>query len=508
MQGSQSDQRPVFRIESLDEARKVIEIKKRSIDPVYFTEAVLGDQMWDIQKEVARAVRDNRVVTVRSCHGIGKTFMGSRIALWFLDFYKDSIVVTTAPTWRQVEEQMWRYMRNAHKKAKIPLRGKRLKRPPTLEYDEEWYAIGVSSEDTDKIQGFHPKSGHILVLVDEAAGVPESTYVAAEAIMTSIGARMLLLGNPTSISGSFYYSHHTDPTSYKVAISCFNTPNFVNNGIETVQDLIDMDESKIEISHPYLITPQWAKDKITRWGVETPMFQSRVLGQFPTAEANTLIPLNMVEAATSDERLEFLQKRGDHLQPQKLGVDVARYGDDKTVYTPRHGGITDPQQVYGKEGIDVTVQRVKMFGAFDFAGVDEDGVGGGVVDILIADKIDNVHGIRNGSSAVKDDTGLTFANMRSQLWWNLSELFKKGEIYIPPHETELMAELSSVRYFITRQGISVETKEEIKKRLHKSPDRADSLMYSFADFVVQGGGSSLMPATGRAYNSMYNKKQR
>lgn len=480
------------------------ELRKIMTSPVRFTHEIVGDRFWDIQEQVAESVRVNRVTTVRSCHGVGKSFMGSRIALWFLNNYKDSIVVTTAPTWRQVEEIMWRQIRSAHKRSKIKLKGRRLK--TQLEMDEEWYAIGVSSEDTDKIQGFHPNSGHILVIVDEAAGVNEATYVAAEAIMTSMGARMLLLGNPTSMSGTFHHSHHTDPEAIKFAISCFDTPNFTNNGIATIQDLIDVNLEDVEITHPYLITPQWAKDKITRWGIDSPLFQSRVLGQFPSAEANTLIPLDIIEQATTDERYELLVEQGHLEQPLMLGVDPARYGDDKTVYTPRNGGIITEQQVRSKEGVDVTIERTKMYAAHAFTGVDQDGLGGGVVDVLQADGIDGVVGITNGAKAMPDDTGLKFTNLRSQLWWNLAEKFKRGDIYIPPHFTELIAELSSIRYEITRQGIQVEGKESLKKRLHKSPDRADSLMYSFADFLAQPSKTTV--SRGKTYREMYNKRQR
>lgn len=453
------------------------------LDPVYYVENVIHDELWSKQQEAIRALRTNRVVTVRSCHGIGKTFLAARAAHWFLNTYKNSFVITTAPTFRQVEELLWRQLRTVHNKSDLQGTGRLLK--TMLEYSDEWFALGVSSDDTDKIQGFHPNSGHILVIVDEAAGVDEQTFVAVEAIMTSLGARALFIGNPTKLSGTFYDSHHTDPKSYKIGISCFDTPNFTNNGIETIQDLIDMDEDDIEIVAPYLITPQWAKDKITRWGVETPMFQSRVLGRHPSAEINTLVPLEYIEAAMSPERLDELKKNGDDKQPLALGVDVARYGDDKTVITPRHGGIVGKQMVSSKEDTGQTTGRVKLASAgASFIGVDEDGIGGGVVDQLRQDKIDHVVGILNGSSAKKDDTGITFANLRSQLWWNLAEKFKRGEIYLPPHMTELAAEISAVRYKYTRQGIAVETKEEIKKRLHKSPDRADSLMYAFANFVA------------------------
>ena len=186
------------------------------------------------------------------------------------------------------------------------------------------------------------------------------------------------------------------------------------------------------------------------------------------------------------ERLAELQAAQSKDEPLSVGVDVARFGDDKTVITRRRGSIVTNQHAYSKEDTEQTAGRVKMiYPAPEFIGIDEDGLGGGVVDKLTHDKIDGVVGILNNSSARKDDTGLTFVNLRSQLWWNLAERFKSGKIYIPPEFTELAAELSAIRYDITRQGIAVETKEQLKKRLHRSPDRADSLMYAFANFVQQ-----------------------
>lgn len=451
------------------------------IDPVYHVQTIVGDDPWSKQQEVLRALQTNRVVTVASCHGVGKTFLGGEAAHWFLNTFENSMVITTAPTWRQVEQMMWRQIRRIHKKSLYGDTGRLLK--TMLEYGDEWFAMGVSSDDTDKLQGFHPNSGHILVIADEAAGISEDTWLAIEAIMTSFGARLLMIGNPTTVSGTFHHSHHGDPTSYKVRISCFDTPNFTNNGIETIQDLIDMDEKDVEIIAPYLITPMWAKDKITRWGVASPMFQARVLGQFPAQESNSLISLLDIEAATTDERLEYLRSKGDHHQQQSLGVDVARYGDDNTVITSRRGGIVEDQEVHGKTATTTTTGLVIKYPAPAFIGVDADGVGGGVVDELLELKVEHVEGLMNGSSPRADETGVRFANLRAQMWYNLAELFRKGEIYIPPHMTELMAELSSIRYSYTRQGLTVESKKEIKDRLHKSPDRADSLMFSFADFV-------------------------
>lgn len=473
-------------------------------EPTYFVSDFLGDELWDKQEDIINSVRDNPITTVRSCHGIGKSFIAARTALWFLNAYPDSIVVTTAPTFRQVENIIWRYMRSAYKQSKRPLGGKILK--TRLEVDEEWYAIGISSDDPDKIQGFHPKSGHILVIIDEAAGVDEDVYVAADAIMSSLHARMLMIGNPTSLGGRFYESQHTDPKASKIAISCFDTPNFKNNGIETIDDLLEMDEDNIEIVAPHLITPQWVKDKVTRWGVDSPLFQARCLGQFPSAEINTIIPLNYIEAATEPERKEkllHLQNTGKLSNEHFISADVARYGDDKTVISERYGYIVEPQVVNSKENTSATTGRIEMMPPAKAIMIDCDGLGGGVADQLEDDLFDNIVQIYNNSSPALEADGLQFANLRSQLWWNLRELFMSGQIYIPKN-WELISQLASVRYSITRKGIAAETKDDIKKRLHISPDRADSLMYLFADYLV--AKQSQRPSTaGKTMEDMYKE---
>lgn len=495
---------------------------KAQTEPVYYIEEWIGDKLWSKQAEICESVRVNPITTVRSCHGIGKSFTAADIALWFLNAHPDSIVITTAPTFRQVENIIWRYIRSAHKNAKRPLGGRALK--TRLEKTDDWYAIGISSDDPDKIQGFHPKSGHILVIVDEAAGVSEDIYVAADAIMSSMGARMLMIGNPTNLGGRFYESHHSDATASRISISCFETPNFTDNGIETLEDLMDINLDDIEINSPYLITPQWVRDKVTRWGVESPLFQARCLGQFPDAEINTLIPLNLIEAATTPERKRALTQRyvdgslSDAEQEEQLqmmlkdpslthqthygSADPARYGDDKTVISERYGPIVLPQIVNGKESTTQTAGRLKMLKPCESIFIDEDGIGGGVIDIMIDDGFENIVGIHNGGKASPED-GMSFVMMRDQLWWNLAELFKSGDIYIPPN-SELISQLASIRYEITRRGVKIEEKAEMKKRLHVSPDRADSLMYLFAEWLSSPQQQEAT-SVGKTTDDLYNE---
>lgn len=470
--------------------------------PDYFLEHFFEEYAWSKQKEIFNALDHNRVVTVRACHDTGKSWSAARAVARYLVSHPQSVVITTAPTFRQVEYILWREMRAMYQSAKVPLGGEIFNTHWDIRPD--WYAVGMSSNEPERIAGFHAKSGNILVVIDEASGVSEAVYDAVEGMLTTLNARLLLIGNPTSVSGGFYDSHHKWTHAYKIHISCFDTPNFTNNGIRNISDLLNVDMNDVEIVAPWLITPQWVKEKYYQWGEDSPMFQARCLGNFPASESNTIIPLNFIDLAVEKERHEQMRAKGGEF---KMGVDPARYGDDETVITPRTGHLIEEQRISRKEDTAQTAGRVKMFSSPrpEFIGIDCDGLGAGVFDILRSDNIDGIFEIHNGARAVPDDTGLTFANFASQLWWHVGELFKKNDIAIPDDE-DLKSQLASRRYKITRQGIAIESKEEYKKRMNgKSPDRADSLIYSFADFVVQN--NNIQPSVGKTSQERYNEQR-
>lgn len=464
-----------------NQAEAIRKLRKASkISPPFFNEWILGGSFWSKQEEIILSVRDNRYTTVRACHDVGKTYIASRTALWFLYSHPQSIVVTTAPTMRQVENLLWRELRAAHEASRQPLGGEPLK--TRLDIAPDWYAIGASSGDPDKLQGFHAASGDILIIIDEAAGVNEDAFEAIEGMMTSEKARMLMIGNPTSDSGSFRASHHSWTYANKIHISVFDTPNFVENGIKNVDDLREAKLDKVDIVSPYLVSPRWAQEKIDTWGIDSPMFQARVLGNFPSQSVNTIIPLNYLELAYEKERVEKIKAKGG---PLRIGVDPARFGNDETVITPRYGGYIPKQEIHSKEDTQATAGRILQYRSPRpvFIGIDVDGLGGGVYDKLNDEKIDGIAEIYNNGKALPDATGLTFANLASQLWWRAREMFIAGELAIPKDD-KLIMQLSTRRYKFTGRGLTVESKDDWKARFKgKSPDRADSLIYSLADIL-------------------------
>lgn len=443
--------------------------------PESWVKDMLNEDLQPYQKRLFDSVMQNTRTAVRSCHDSGKSYSASRLAGLYLSTHPDSIVLTTAPTFRQVENIIWREVRGMYHKSVQPLGGyEPLK--TRWEYSPNWYAIGVSSKNSDAIQGFHSKSGDILIIVDEGAGVSESTFEGIEALLTSGNAKLLVIGNPTSLSGKFYRMFK-DPSVSKIHISAFDTGNFVENGIKNVEDLRNFDMTKLKLPYPYLLNPEWAKHKLFDWGEDTPMFKSRVLGEFPEQDANTLIPLNWLDSASTDERKELVEQGR-----AQYGHDIARYGDDNSIILRRYGDWVDYIHAFRQEdtmqtagrGVDaLRDERGDYY--IDITG----GLGAGPYDRLVELNYPTVFGLNMSRSATNKKE---YINLRAELAWIVRDKFKRGEIYIPDDD-DLKAELSNIRYKLDSNGRrQIESKDEIKKRLHgKSPDRADALFMSYAN---------------------------
>lgn len=466
--------------------------------PRFFVEEFLGDSIWSGQEQILNSIRDHSETCARSCHGIGKTYVGSRAALWFLNSFENSIVITTAPTFRQVEKMMWREMRDAMNKSKVRLAGKMLK-TPNLKVDEKWYAVGLSTRDGDAFQGFHAE--HILVIADEASGIPEKIFDAIDGVTTSAHARILLLGNPTNPLGRFAKSFK-DPTTGKIHISAWDTPNFQLNGIKNAKDLIELGKAgKLEtmpIPFPYLITPMWAYRRAIQWGIESPMWMSRVEGNFPEDADDVLIPLHKVEAAMSEERrLSVTKDTGQ----RHTGLDVARFGSDKTVFATRFGMWFEPFIATAKKSTRETFAKLKVMRMFPYY-IDDIGVGGGVTDSAKEAKIPSF-GV-NVQMKAKDSE--TFANLKSELAWKVREMI--DDIYLP-YDEELMAQLSNIKFKYINGRIAVEQKDETKKRTNgQSPDKADALFLSFANYYFKSKKSGGTVITAGNYEQvLYKHKQ-
>ena len=247
-------------------SRNAFPYEPRSRDcssPVMFAKEVLGVSMWSKQEEVLAALREHRRVAVKSGNGLGKGFSAAVAILWFLCCHDPAVVLSTAPTFRQVRHVLWREVHRLYQRAGRPLGGKLLE--TRLEMSEGRFALGLSADSDEEFHGFH--SPNMLIVVDEAEGVEEPIYEAIEAVMTSENCKLLLIGNPTTMSGTFRRAFHEDRDLYHtLTISALESPNVVEG-----QKVV-----------PGLVSKRWVEERKKVWGEENPIYQARVLGEFPT----------------------------------------------------------------------------------------------------------------------------------------------------------------------------------------------------------------------------------
>lgn len=464
--------------------------------PLDWVEDVYSDKLplWNKQKDIIQAVFDHRNVSVKSCNSAGKSYIAARVAHAFLTLHPHSLVVSTAPTARQVRDVLWRYIGSVHTKTKYPMGGHLTQLG--LEYDKDWYGVGLSTTEPEKFFGYH--ADHILVIADEASGVDENIYKGIRAITPNKNAHTLLIGNPTNPDGTFFQSF-TDPKVKTFTISAFDTPNFTANNIHNVADLVKVFtppegvlpiDFQPELIEPYesLISPIAAYERLLEWGEDSPFFQALILGEFPSQAEASLIPLNLIQASMdADFRTEHSWNipSGD----LEYGVDVARFGMDKTVLVSRRGGHVESIRTWTKLDTSITTDRIldamTLEDGHVIIRVDDTGVGGGVTDQLRRRKQGIGNGLLYTVIPINFGSGtsnpLKFYNKRAEMFWNLRERFFNHTIALPK-DNELANELASMRYDFggkEKNLIKIESKDDIKARLGHSPDKADALALAF-----------------------------
>jgi hypothetical protein len=440
-------------------------------DPEWWVRSWLGDDPWSIQTEILEAVRDHKDVSVKSAHGIGKDWIAARVALWFGCCHQPSIVITTGPSDRQVRGILWKEISVAYQNATYPIGGRLLQQE--LKFAPNWWIWGFTApeRDPDKFQGFHEEN--VLVIIDEASGVSDEIYLAIDGILTSKNAHKLEIGNPTDPSSSFAKSFKT-PRVKKISVTSFETPNFTDFGITLENIVNDTWREKIthEYRYPSLTTPEWVRNKYEDWGLENPLFRSRVLAEFPSEGVDTLIPLAWIEAAQ--------QRVLEPTEPVTLGVDVAVEGDDLCVIGKRAGPVYRRHSKFGK--VDTMTTTGHVVRALDetkaeIANVDVVGVGAGVVHRLG----ELGKPVAAASAGKKANDPEKYANQRSEWFWGLRCRFESKDIDIDPADEDLAAQLCAIRWKPDSRGrVQLQKKELMKKEIGCSPDDADACAISFA----------------------------
>jgi hypothetical protein len=488
-------------------------------DPARFATEVLRYYLWSKQREICDALVKHDRVAVKSAHETGKSFVvGGVIVPWWIAVHTpgEAMVVTIAPTFPQVRTIIWREVNRSHARGSLP----------GYTNQTEWIigrevvAFGRKPDDNDPaaFQGIHALN--LLVLLDEACGVYSSIWTAAETLVANEGGKILAIGNPDDPNTEFGAVCKPGSGYHVITISAFDTPSFTGEDVP-----VDLKRR--------LVSTAWVEQRRRRWGEASPLYISKILGEFPEVSEDSLISPKDVAAAVSRE----LPAEG----PSELGVDVARFGRNETVCYHRRGPVARLKFAFNKRDLMYTtgmvVQAIVDTGA-TVVKVDEPGVGGGVVDRLnelarsrmldpdVADQLgldplekNPVAGVRiiavnvgaatierpvdrqragyNATArdrmrnrATRPDPRSRYFNLKAQISWELADRFADGEIDLDEDE-DTQAQCAAIRYQVLSNGkLKIESKEELEERLKKmegatadsgSPDRWDALVLCFAD---------------------------
>lgn len=474
-----------------------------ALHPARWATERAGITPWSKQVEIMESVRDNPRTAVQSCHSTGKTYISASVVSWWIDSHPpgDAFVLTTAPTGDQVKALLWREINRLHGNAGLPGRMNMSQwYLPTENGGEELVAFGRKPSEYSEaaFQGFHAK--YILVVKDEASGVPTPLWTAAESVASNRHSRILVIGNPDVPEGDFYDACQPDSVYNVIKIGYHDTPAFT--GEQVPEEVLDV-----------LISPEWVESRRQAWGEESALFQAKVLGQFPTGDHD---PWRIIPE-TAAARCRWVEPEdGDHV----AGLDVGA-GGDRTVLVERRGNAVDRKFSFQSDdpmqSVDDLVDVIREWGVtavnVDTTGVGW-GIGGALRRALRSDRID-VNAIHFAQKSRKKEC----LNKRAELWWHGRELTRSGGWSLANLSDDDIAELTSPRYEIHKASrkIKVEDKGEVVKRVRRSPDVADAVLLAFhqglplgpssdgrsafggANMLHGGGsgaGSTLMPALG------------
>lgn len=454
------------------------------------------------QQRICQALLDSRYTMVPSSHGQGKTKLGALLVIWWVDAV-GGLAITTAPTMRQVKELLWGEIRRHAWQIGIEPedRGQLF-----LRKSEDARAFGFSARrDQNSFQGQHAE--RLLIVVDEACGVSPEIWDGATACLTGSQNKMLAIGNPVVADTPFQQSC-SDSTNAVIRLPAWRHPNVAwayerhPNGIHRLKPevaaAITDEQGAIapqsawppELPRdqiPGAISIDWIERARRKHGEGSPYWQSRVEAEFPTDTEWSIVPRSWFDQARA--RYDADPAYWDAIaakHPWRHGVDVGDGGDPHgfaswrgpVLYTCREQSCQGDREDITRCAGETRRLLDEQHGS---ASIDTVGVGSGVQSIL---KEAGYHANAvNWGSRASDPA--RFANLKAEQFWQLREALRLGEVAIAPlpPEAEDMArnDLAGTCYEELSTGkIKIEDKAKTRKRLRRSPNVGDAIVYGFA----------------------------
>lgn len=412
--------------------------------------------------EFALAGMEPARISAASGHGTGKSTTLSWLILWYLFSFFDSQIACTAPTSAQMHDVLWKEiaiwidrMPDAiksvyeHTNSHVRIKQKA----------ESWFARArtASKENPEALAGVHGE--HVMIIVDEASGVPQQIFQTAEGALTGENVLVVMCSNPTRTVGYFYDSHHSDKEYWQC---------------------LSFDSSKSP-----LVENDYCERFERKYGRDSDEYRVRVMGQFPDSDA---VDEKGYAPMLSEHDLKYTSI-DKFTGVKRLGVDPAGEGKDKSRWVLRDNfkaklvateSKSDSKSVAQKT---LTIMEIENIDPQDVY-VDSFGVGADVIqELAIAGK--RVNGVNVGDKAEDDER---FLNLRAEAYYRLKEWLRKGgELY---RRLKEWRELLTIRVRPNLRGkVQIMPKDIMRKEGYPSPDVADALMLTFTEDDYHGGSN-------------------
>jgi hypothetical protein len=468
--------------------RAIDELNRRSQTDRYFNHPdlwardMLGVTLWSKQREIANSLIHSKNTAVKAGHGVGKSFLVAVLTCWWIDTRApDVFVASTAPSVQQIGAIVWNEIRKIKTLMETRYKNGDIDHtlPGYITADNQWkvegggiMAFGRKPPDNktdDSFQGIHAE--FVLAIGDEAVGLTEDMIDALGNITSNDNSRRILIANPTN-PGSHFASFFKEDKGWALhTISVLDSPNFT-----------DEKDTMPRSALAKLTGPDYVEGKKKEYGENTPRYMARVLGEFAWDLGDTLIKPEDIAIAVDTKAFVASDT------PVILGVDIARFGSDKSVvYSNENGKLrfvadwehaptTESAERVHRAAVDLNATEVRIDGS---------GIGGGVVDILMLKEDVNYTIISMNSNGASPDRK-KWHNARAWWWDKFRMDLRSGAIDLDasdPHHENVTDEWQSVEYKFNPQsgGLLIESKDEMRKRGMKSPDYGDAAIYASAD---------------------------
>lgn len=446
-------------------------IAQCAVSRVWFVQNVLGvDKIEDWQMEVLIALDNGETrISIRSGHGVGKTALCAWLGIHFLLFRNNVKIPVTAPSSSQMkdglipETKLWAQKLPDFLREQLDWTEDRIFR--VEDRDNNFISFRTARADApEALAGIH--ADHVMAIVDEASGVPDAVYEAAQGTMSTPGSIFVLIGNPTRAKG-YFYKTQTDKVLRKKWLT---------------KKVGCMDSSRVD--------PEFINDIIATYGVTSNQYRVRVLGEFPDSNAESVIPKELVDAALTRDVDLIIGGR------KVWGIDPGRGGDPTGFCCRNENVVEELEEWYEADLMKIAGRIHSKWLALpsnkrpEAIYIDSIGLGAGLADRLREMDLPCIDVNVSESPALKD----RYPRLRAELWYSSRYWFEARNVRILdlPLAQQLADELVEPEAVFTSTGKSdVESKAAMRARGVKSPNLADALNITFAEDATLAYGRAM-----------------